>query len=293
MDNNAPDPEILDRLDGQEPQDAPDEPEQEQEEAVEEEAPVEEQEQEEEVTDEEALANSKNPERTAKRMEELREQAKRNDVMTESTPQAAPQIDFDPNQYFQGLTQQQQQQVANVPQDQAQDIYSEMVGKDGYLDQNKFFEALKQSDLRVQQAQQEAKRANENAQRTSQQFQNFYKQSTMRDVHNQYPSLDPQNDDFDEKFFEQVRNELIFQQTQGQMPDPMSAASKWYTEPVNKKEKEQKKEAVNTRANINATRGTSPQRQSTAEREQLIDQTRQGGKRGTEALAQRLKNIEQ
>jgi len=188
-------------------------------------------------------------------------------------------------------------QYANLEQQDIDAAFKSMMDKDGYLDGNKLLAMLKNMDQRATGAEQRAKRAEEHAIRVQSAQEGARKTEIMRKVHAKFPALDPESEEFNQDFYDVVRNELIDQMMKGK-ENPMEAAEKWHQKlyvnnDMKKSEKAQKQETDNQKAQINATRPKSSAMvgyYKEAKDKELQDKIRRGV-RG--ALAEKLRRIGQ
>ena len=101
---------------------------------------------------------------------------------------------------------------------------SRFVDENGYVDVAKVEESLSKADERAAKA--EAK-----AEEVARKIQDSEEKAMVKAAHAEFPQLDPHNENFDPKFYELVRNDLIGQMMQGTQ-DIVQAAqrvSKLYT----------------------------------------------------------------
>lgn len=194
-------------------------------------------------------------------------------------------------------------QFQNLSQQDIDSQFKAMVDEDGYLDGNRLKDILVGLDQRAKKAELKAERVAIQAQKEREARQQAQKSEKMRLVHQQYPQLDPESDQFDEDYYDAVRNELIGQMMEGR-EDPMEAAKKWHgrfykdsqekeqQEMPTKKEKQEAEEKQEQKRQINATR---PRSSSMAgyyadEEEEALRQKVRKGKKG--ALAEALRRHE-
>lgn len=175
-------------------------------------------------------------------------------------------------------------QFPGMSQQQVNDVFANLTDDQGYVNVDLLRQELSKAHKQTQSALEEAKRAREEAKRASQNFDNFQRSEIAKRVHEKYPELNPDTDNYNTEFFDAVKNEMYTQLVSNGKEDFMAAADKWAKTFVNKKEKKEVKEAM---AQINAT-GTKPSgsRLSYQDHETLVQATRQG-KKG--ALGERLK----
>jgi len=237
-------------------------------------------------TEEDALENSKNPERTKKYIDGLKDENKKyKDVLSSLTPE----------EKYEAPVQQapQAEQFQTLQQGDIDQVFRSMVDDQGFVDGNKLLNTLRDLDTSAKNSKQAAEKALEHARRVEVAQQEQQKSATMQTVHEKYPQLDPESESFDSRYWEFVRNELIGQMMEGKQ-DPLSAAEKGYDvfykeQQVTKEEKAQKEEKDNAKAQINATR---PRSSSAVgyyenEEEEALKAKVQAGKKG--ALAELLR----
>lgn len=256
------------------------------------------------VTEQEALENSKNPERTAAYIEQLKaenaklkEQAGQNSRQpgvldslrpTEGQPgNVQPQ----PPQGMQHSRQVSAGQFKNLSQGDVDSIQKSLTykGEDGfdYVDTAKLNKALQDANARAERAEAAAKKANAD-------FTRYEETQMQREAYGKYPQLDPASEKFDQRFYNNVKDKLIAQAFRGeknlmkaagevaemsqggQTPPPASPQPQ---EPSPAQQKLTQKQQIN--ASGGASRG-----QSNWDHNQL----RQGTMHGDDnALAERLK----
>lgn len=243
----------------------------------------------EELNEEDALRNSRNPERTKKYIERLKDanrlQQETLEQLTKAREPLLPKLPEIPNE----------QSYQNLNQQQIDDVYKTMVDENGYVDGNKLISKLSELDNNLR----EATRHNKILENQLQHFQTAQTQERvsekMRAVHEKYPMLNPDNaDEFDPDMWDYVRNELYGEQTRGVSTDrldPMGAADKAYKilyQRANAEQKEKKEQSDNAKSQINATRPrTSATSQYSQEEEIELKRRMWEGKKG--AVAEALK----
>lgn len=172
----------------------------------------------------------------------------------------------------------------SLTQTKVEEIKSSLVDENGYVDVARLEKALRDADER-------ARRAEERALAVESKVQNSEEKVQVREVHKEFPNLDPHSESFDPKFYELVRLELIGQMMNGEQ-DMAKAAKKvasLYTPApdVSKAREEAVKEykgKVEKRSQAtesNGGRGTS----EPSEREELRKRTMEGDRN---ALFKRL-----
>lgn len=214
-----------------------------------------------ETTEEkEALTNSKNPERTKEYIEKIKDENKQYKSLLESLrPENPPPT----------VQQAYQQPINQVPnasnfqnlnQQQVNDVFQGMIDDNGYLDGQKLMTTLKDMNDRATRAEQAAQQTEANR-RNDLLAQKNKDDQTMQDrVHERYPTLNPENvDQFDEKFYNQVKDRAVRLMYEKGIDDFEKAAEEVYNESykVNKQDKVQQEDNENAKRQINATRPMS------------------------------------
>lgn len=138
------------------------------------------------------------------------------------------------------------------------------------------------------QARQQAEDARRIAAQNQEAIQNFQETEQVRKAHAAYPQLDPNNNDFDPRFYNMVKNELIGQLMTGNQ-DIMDAAGKvsgYYQAPAAAQAKaEQQKQTISQREQASAATGASKGQRVAKTQEDLVAGTIKGDK---EAIGLRL-----
>ncbi len=170
-----------------------------------------------------------------------------------------------------------------------------MVDENGYLDGNKLKNVMQGMSDSVKRAEFTAKRVEIQARKESEARTRSQKTAKMTKVHEKFPELNPENEKFNEEFYDSVRNEIIGQMMEGK-EDPMSAAEKWHSryfkeggEPM-AKEKENKEKTQKEQINAIKPHSSSMSGYYADEKEEALRKKVMAGKRG--ALAELLKRRE-
>lgn len=101
-----------------------------------------------------------------------------------------------------------QQDYSHLDQQQVDQISSDFVDENGYVDVQRLNKALSEANRRAQEAIQMAQQAQQRAQK-------FEETEQQRRAFSKHPRLDPSSDQFDRRFHEAVRNEVIGQMMSG------------------------------------------------------------------------------
>lgn len=182
----------------------------------------------------------------------------------------------------------------HLSQDQVDDVYKSMVDEDGYLDGNKLTKALKEMDDRARAAELRAAQVEAHLKRREVAEQESMKTEEARKVHEKFPQLDPESTEFDEDYYQMVRNEVIGQMMDGK-EDFMGAAQKWYDKFYKEKsmkneEKTQQEKKQEQKAQINAIRPRSSVMAgyySNTEEQSLVTDAQKGKKGAVAELLRR------
>jgi len=176
----------------------------------------------------------------------------------------------------------------NLGQKQVKDVFEGLIDDQGYVNTDLLKETLEKANHEVSEAKKEAERAHQEVKANKKSMDDFQRTQIAREVHGEYPELDPDNEDFNPDFFEAVRDKMIANLAKGQPEDFMGAAKslfKRYT--MKKEEKKAVEDQQNAIAQINATKtGDTSSRRKFGEHEELVEAVR-ANKKG--ALAERLK----
>jgi outer membrane biosynthesis protein TonB len=304
MDDTASDPKIVDRLKNLPPfdEETPEEPKAEEKPEEVEELSVEEKVEEKVDEPEEKPKEEKQKERTKKEFEKLKkhnndlkeevETLKKKNILDSLIPVApsVPEVPQWPQKPTTNVIP-TAQQYPGVSQIQISETFKGLVDENGYVDTGLLIDTLKDLQDKNKLAEERANQAEQQTQTIARKFDDFERNEIMRSVHAKYPTLDPDNDEFDEKLWKFVRNEVIDQWMNGKSTDVMAAAEEGmqtlHGNDMKKAEKIKLEEAENAKKNINALGASqASQRESYLDHETLVQGTRLG-KKG--ALAERLK----
>ena len=189
------------------------------------------------------------------------------------------------------------QQYPNLSPKDIKDTFANLTDDQGYVDTGLLKETLVTLNQRAAEAEGRAAKAEEENKRNARRMDDFERKALMKQVHEMYPKLNPENvtsDDpalkFDPAFYDAFQGEVIKQWTTVGKEDVWSAGKKWsdilYGGDMRKAEKEKAEKAELAKKNINATsvKPTSTTN-SFKDQDELIMATRKG-KPG--ALAERL-----
>lgn len=223
------------------------------------------------------------------KLKEALETEKKKNILESLIPEV-PNVPVDPTIPTTNVVP-QANQYPGLTQKQINETFAGLVDDEGYVDRGVLLETLNGLNEKSRQAEERANQAEQRSQQTARQFDDFQRNQIMREVHAQYPTLDPENEKFDEKLWKFVRNEVIDQWMTGRPTDVMAAAQEGvetlYGAQMKKAEKEQIEKAETAKKNINALGASqTSQRDTYGEREALVKAT-QTGKKG--ALAERLR----
>lgn len=245
-------------------------------------------------------------ERTKEQIEKLtthnKELKEENTVLLENVldslkPKEPPQ-DFTPE-----VIQQVEKNTTELPQDKVDDVYANLIDKDGYIDPDLLIKTLRQANDVAVQAKKEAEEANRRAQQSEREAKktkrDFEESNEVREVHKKYPQIDPKREEFNEMFWDDVRKEIATAPVlKGETPTFMEAADKIWDEryakevEVKKVDREKLEEIEDQKRNINASIPVGRANDYYAKSDQeALRQASIVGKKG--ALAERLKRAGQ
>lgn len=175
-------------------------------------------------------------------------------------------------------------ETKHLNQDQVGDIYSKLVDENGYIDQNLLIQTLKAAEDR-------ARKAEENAFFTRQKVEQIEESAQVRRAHKLYPQLDPKSTEFDQNFYEAVKDRVVRQMMNGEK-DLVRAATeiaKFYpfkkVEAPSTEALEKKNQQVR---NIQATSGSKQGAATNTDYSELVRKTQAGDR---QALMERLNRI--
>lgn len=163
-------------------------------------------------------------------------------------PPAMPQApDF--NKFVADYSQQ-----SNLDQKQVKNVLEGLVDAEGYVNPDVLTAKLNKAEEAERKAREAEKRANQALNEIS----NFQANQQARELHSQYPELDPNSKEFKPEAYELVKNELLNQMVNTGKQDGLAAAAKMSryfrsNQPEVKSDKdrsiEQKKQAIQSVAN--------------------------------------------
>lgn len=201
------------------------------------------------------------------------------------------------------VIQQVEKHTTELPQDKVDDVYANLIDKDGYIDPDLLIKTLRQANDVAVQAKNEAKEANRRAEQSEKEskktIRDFEEDREVRLVHKKYPSIDPKNEGFNELFWDDVRKEIATSPIlKGENLTFMQAADKIWNEryikevEVKKVDKEKLEEVEDQKRNINANIPVGRANDYYAKSDQeALRQASIIGRKG--ALAERLKRAGQ
>lgn len=138
-----------------------------------------------------------------------------------------------------------------VPTATASSAGEQFVDTEGYIDTNLLNSTLNSS----QRAAEEARRI---ALQTQNEIQRFQESQVVREVHKDFPEIDPNSDQFDPSFYDYVKNDLIGQMMKGKEDLRMAAEKARKTLGTKQAESDSgRKENISSRGQASAPTGTS------------------------------------
>jgi len=165
------------------------------------------------------------------------------------------------------------------------DVIKQLVDEDNYLDTDKLKKVLSENSSKVSSAEQRAAKAEEVAKMASDKVTKFEETEQMKRVYQDFPTLNPEDEKFDERFFQLVRNEMIGQLMENGQQD-LSAATKKVMQIYRPGQAEAEKLEAATTQREQATAGVSTSGgKATTDQEDLVARTKKGDR---EAIYARL-----
>jgi hypothetical protein len=185
-------------------------------------------------------------ERTRQEFEKLKE---KNRLFAEKLAKYEMQ---DTNSLIDNLTGGTQQQIAksNLPIEKVEDIVKDLTDENGYINEALLKETLSKASSNANQAVQAAQLAQEQAKKAEQRISQYEQSEQSRRAYQDFPQSNPDSDDYDAKFLELVKNEMIGQAMNRIKPNFYEACKKWASlarreEPAQDKEKAAEKVQIN------------------------------------------------
>lgn len=173
----------------------------------------------------------------------------------------------------------------NLKGNEIDDVIKQLVDEDNYLDTDKLKKVLADNSRKMSMAEQRAAKAEEVAKMASEKVTKFEETEQMKRVYQEFPTLNPESENFDERFFQLVRNEMIGQLMENGQQD-LTAATKKVMEIYRPGEAEAKKLEAATTQREQASAGVSAaQGKADLNQEDLINRTKKGDR---EAIYARL-----
>ena len=168
---------------------------------------------------------------------------------------------------------------------EVEDVIKQLVDEDNYLDTDKLKKVLADNSHKMSMAEQRAAKAEEVAKMASEKVTKFEETEQMKRVYQEFPTLNPESENFDERFFQLVRNEMIGQLMENGQQD-LTAATKKVMDIYRPGEAEAKKLEAATTQREQASAGVSAaQGKADLNQEDLVNRTKKGDR---EAIYARL-----
>lgn len=211
----------------------------------------------EEVNEEEALENSKNPERTKKYIDKIKDEKKQlQDVLESLSP-----VNNLPEPSEEAPKPQQDIPAANnydnLSQQEVQNIYDKLIDANGYVDVNLLKQSLKEADDRARKAEETAKQVTQNMSAMMNYIQNSEDRRMVKEAHAAYPQLDPNSPEFDQDFYDDVKDKVLTAKITTGRVDLVGIAEgvarKYQRMGITREQKERQQQADDARANISST----------------------------------------
>jgi len=205
-------------------------------------------------------------ERTRQEFEKLKQ---RNKELAEKLAQHEREAT---NSVLDSLTKPVQQIVdnSNLPQGQVENIVQNLTDENGYIDEALLKKTLQDASQTASQAVQAARQAQEVARQAQERINKYEQDENTKKAYMEFPQADPDNENFDPKFIELVKNEMIGQAMNRIKPNFYEACKKWgaFTQPA-----QPKVEQVAAKEQINAGGSNTKQSQS---RDSMVEGTLKG-----------------
>jgi len=116
---------------------------------------------------------------------------------------------------------------SNLPQNQVEDIVQNLTDENGYIDEALLKKTLQESSQTANNAVQAARLAQESARKAEERINKYEQDENTKKAYSDFPQADPDNDNFDPKFIELVKNEMIGQAMNRIKPNFYEACKKW------------------------------------------------------------------
>ena len=160
---------------------------------------------------------------------------------------------------------------SNPPQGQVENIVQNLTDENGYIDEALLKKTLQESSQTANQAVQAAKLAQESARKSEERISKYEQNEQVKKAYTEFPQADPENDNFDPRFVELVKNEMIGQAMNRVKPNFYEACKKWssFTQTV----QQPNTEKVVAKEQINAG-GTNTK--PSVNHDSLVEGTRKG-----------------
>ena len=175
------------------------------------------------------------------------------------------------NSLLDSLTKPIQQEIANsnVPQGQVEDIVKDLTDENGYINEALLKKTLREASERANQATQAAQLAQQSAKKAEDRISRYEQNENAKKAYSEFPQADPENEAYDPRFLEQVKNEMIGQAMNRVQPNFYEACKKWAT--LN----QPKPQTVQVAAKEQINAGGS-QTKPTVSHDSLVEGTRKG-----------------
>lgn len=182
----------------------------------------------------EALENSKNPERTASYIKKLKDKLREKEEKVTELESGKPRPPSILDTYLTGLPQDvpppqpapyyppAPQIQTTLPQTKVDQIRQQVIDQDGYVNAEEFERRLKSAEIAEQRAREAENRANQALDRIAR----FEADTQAKELYKSFPQLDPDNDGFNQEFYDEVSKEMLVQQVRTGRTNPIEAATK-------------------------------------------------------------------
>lgn len=174
----------------------------------------------------------------------------------------------------------------NIAPQKVQEIAKELVDSDGYVNAEVLNSRLKQAD----EAERRAREAEKKAQQAIDRVANYEINQQVKDLHREFPELDPNSPTFNADAYTLVQNELLNQLVQTGSQDGLGAARKMsrYFRPQESKQTDVKQQAVESQKQAIISVANSGKGQRSVSNDEYED-LKKRSMTDPKAMAERLK----
>ena len=180
------------------------------------------------------------------------------------------------NSLIDSLSKPVQQEIVDskLPEGKVDDIVKDLTDENGYINEALLKKTLSDANTRANEAVQTAKAAQDSARKANDSISRYEQGENTKKAYIAFPQSNPDSDDFDPKFVELVKNEMIGQAMNRIKPNFYEACNKWSkqleTTPKPKQETVAAKEQINP--------GGTAQAKPVLDKDSLVAGTNKGDK---------------